>query len=250
MQEPDDDPVAVAHPMDPDASALVLAEFNHLATSFLANEDMGERRVNVLLGMVGAVAAGLGLAEDRFPDDDAFAAAVALAGVALLAFGLLTLRRLAERNLVTTSYLNGLRRIRSHYVRRDPRLTVVLPFPPPPEPIVRQEPKLFGIGKAGYVQTAAFANCLLIGVALGAAAWTVAPPVAAVAIALAGALAGWPAQMVAVRRRYRAARRDGEVTPEPDAAGGGDAGGDAGDREPTRAAAGGGARERRGPARR
>jgi hypothetical protein len=199
---------------------LLMSEYEHLTTAFHSNEEMGERRVNVFFGLIGAVYAAIGLAADQFHRDAGRAYAMTVASLALLAFGLVTLRRLMERNMATTSYLNGLRRIRAFFVRQQPELAEVLPFIPARDPLVRargkgryegkrednrpamEHARWWGIGKAGYLETAAVANCLLAAVVIGAALSPTIPIGWMLTGALVGAGGTWLAQMTWTRETY------------------------------------------------
>jgi hypothetical protein len=203
-----------SHLEDPQIK-LLMADYEHLTKSFHMNEEMGERRVNVFFGLIGAFTAALGLASDWFATDADLAGAAAVASFALLAFGVVTLRRLMERNLVTTSYLNGLRRIRAFFVWQEPELANVLPFVPRTTPHVRRrgtkrnrdgkkgEERWWGLGKAGYLESAAAANCFLAAAGVGAplsqqtAVWWW------LTLAAVAAAATWLAQMSWARATYK-----------------------------------------------
>ena len=177
-------------------------EYENLVATLLANEEAGERRVNVLVGLVVAVTAGLGLAADALGTETRLVAATAavLTGL-LLAFGLFTLRRVMKRNLDTTEIVNFLRVIRASHVLRDPSSVAVFPFVPEAKPKVRSAS--LGPGNGGILELVALANCALVGISIAAAGvamtqpsadapWAVIAIVAFVAIGVAGA---WIAQM-------------------------------------------------------
>lgn len=185
--------------------ALLMAEYEHLGTSFLSNEDMGERRVNIFLGLIAAVSAALGLAAEKVPLTLVFRLAAAAATVLLL-FGLVTLRRLMQRNLVTTDYLNGMRRIRAFFARAQPALARVLLYVPGEKPLKRErEGWRWGLGKAGYLEVVAAANCLLVVVALGG--WSWAGDSGSWWWIVLAALVAWIAQLEWTGLTYRAAAR-------------------------------------------
>lgn len=159
--------------------------------------------MNVLVGLVAAVIAGLGLAADRFVDDPRLFGWTAVgASVLLLGFGLMTLRRIMERNLATTDFLNGLRLIRIGFLLRDPAAVGLLPFMSSPDPLTRS--KGWGLGKAGFLETVALVNSVVAAVAVAVVAgvtardtipWGLAAP--------AAAMAAWVLQIAWSRRVYR-----------------------------------------------
>ena len=190
---------------------LLMTEHEQLTASFLANEEMGERRVNIFIGVIAAVMTAVGFvakgpgAEETLPKVAAGASAV------LLAFGLVTLRRVIERNLVTTEYLDGLCRIRLFFARQEPNLRPVLPYPPDEDPIVRERKS--GLRKGGHLQTVAVINCVLAALLMGTSirswnansdhGWTIAFSLGALVLL-------WFLQMCWTDRHYKegTAKRD------------------------------------------
>lgn len=183
--------------------SLLMAEYDHLAESFLSNEAMGERRINVFFGLIGAVTAVIGLMADNFQTSVDLSRAVLVASLLLFAVGCATLRRLMERNLATTEFLNGLDRIRAFFAQGRPEFIEVLPFVPVPKHRRRVKKPWWGIGRAGYLEVTAIANCLLVGGGLVVWLWHVIEPAWAVALATIAALLIWLAQMGWVQVTYR-----------------------------------------------
>lgn len=108
----------------------VLAEFGHVTSSFLSNEEMGERRVVGFVTFIALLATAVGLVAENVPDadqDDTAWIAVA-ATVAALAFGLLTFRRILKRNVETTRLLTDAQKLRQTLAGSDPVAVAVIPF--------------------------------------------------------------------------------------------------------------------------
>jgi hypothetical protein len=111
---------------------FLLAEHQFLADCFWRNEEAGERRVNFLIALVTAVAAGLvTLATsgkgDFLSKDHVYLIAIVVLLV-LLAIGLVTLRRMIRRNQVTDEYKRAMSMIRSHFREADRWLQDYYPF--------------------------------------------------------------------------------------------------------------------------
>jgi putative (di)nucleoside polyphosphate hydrolase len=152
---------------DREVQEFLRVEADHLGDSLIANEEAGERRINVFFGVLGAALAGLGLAANALSDELQTVAWLAV-GVTLLmfAFGLGTARRVMERNLATTDFLNALWVLRVTQIARNPAIAEFLPLVPSRQPRPREK-KDWLLGKAGFLETVALANSLIA--ALGAA---------------------------------------------------------------------------------
>jgi hypothetical protein len=93
---------------------LIMAEYEDLVASLRSNEELGERRLDAYLTLIAAVTAAIGLASSRFEDDTAPLIGVATVAAGLMTvFGIMTLRRMMVRNVTTSVFMNGLRRIRA-----------------------------------------------------------------------------------------------------------------------------------------
>jgi hypothetical protein len=151
---------------------FLLAEYEHLGASLLTNEDAGEKRVGVFLALIAAVTEAIGLGAERLRvDASSLGWVVLISCVVLLLYGVTTLRRIMRRNVVTTTYLNGLRRIRAAFIWRYPKLIHVLTFLPGEQPEVRERRPWWGIGSAGFLEVVATTNSLLAACAVSAAIW-------------------------------------------------------------------------------
>jgi hypothetical protein len=176
---------------------FLLSEYGHVSQAFLSNEESGERRLNVLVGLIAAVTAAIGLAfegRDRELRTLGFVAGASCA--VLLVFGLATLRRIMERNLATDEYLEALRRIREFVAAQNRSVLEVLAFAPSRQPRAPRRVEVWHLHKAGLLEITAFTNCLLTAAgssatvaALGASWWLW------VGVAVGAAGTGWWLQM-------------------------------------------------------
>lgn len=100
---------------DPDtANDIVLATFDHLQQWLLANEEMGERRLQVYLTIIGAAGVALGLVADVSKDNLTGLLLAAIgASVAVWVLGLTTLLRIGKRDVATTRAIEDLAKARS-----------------------------------------------------------------------------------------------------------------------------------------
>lgn len=201
--------------VDDQVLQLVMAEYRDLVESLRANEELGERRLDVYLTLIAATTAAIGLASSRFEESiDPLVSIAAVAAGVMLVFGLMTLRRIMQRNITTSAYMNGLRRIRAFVIRRQPEAAILLPFPPARHPIERRkEPPRYGIGKGGLLETVAALNCALSAIAVAGLIWLPVRrlPVSAVAAVLCVVLT-WIGQVKWAIRTYDRAAKHGAST--------------------------------------
>ena len=196
----------------PQIRELMMAEYEDLVTSLRSNEELGERRLDVFLTVIAAVSAAIGLASSRFEDDQTALVAVALvAASVLLIFGLMTLRRVMVRNVTTTLYRNGLRRIRAFYLQHQPDAAMLLPYPPSEKSLTRKRGALkrrkesaaenkrtswWTLGTGGLLETVAAINCGLAGLVVAASVWLLGVAlIISLLVAVVAALGIWIAQM-------------------------------------------------------
>lgn len=198
--------------LDDRAAEVLRAEFDHVASSLISNEESGERRVNILLGVIAAVIAALGVAADQL---DGFNLLGAGAGASFVLFllGLVTWRRAIQRNVATTEYLNALRRIRARWAWNDSTLAPVLSFVPTETEEVRTRNGLWGIGKAGVLETVVATNSLIVGVGV-TCTFLLWENTGAAGVALAGgcgllaAIIAWASMMCSTKRLYEELAED------------------------------------------
>ncbi len=99
---------------------LVHTTYAHALGSLERNEDMGERRFQLLLAVASAAGVAVGLVADISPEAALWAGTGAAFGLVVL--GLLTVSRLARRNVTTTGLIEGLTRIRREVAGVDDRI--------------------------------------------------------------------------------------------------------------------------------
>lgn len=194
------------HSIDDKMHVLITQEYSDLATSLRSNEELGERRLDAYLTLTAAITAAIGLASNRFEGNaDPLIAVATVAALLMLLFGFMTLRRIVERNVTTSTFKNGLRRIRAVLVQSQPEVASILAFPPEKEPVIRTKPGArFGIGAGGLLETVAALNAALAGVASGGAVWlgTAHLPLSLFAAA-AVFIVAWIVQLTWAGRLYR-----------------------------------------------
>lgn len=100
---------------------FLLAEYGHMGESLLRNEESGEKRAAFFVTLVGAAGGILGfvfgettpiVSRDHIPVTTAAVAFV------LLCLGVLTVRRLIERDIVTDQFIFALRALRRLFLTR------------------------------------------------------------------------------------------------------------------------------------
>lgn len=186
---------------------LLKAEIDHAANTLLANEEMGDRRVNTLLTIAGAAGVVFGLAVDADSVEGAtllWTAAAAFGAVAVV--GLFTLTRIMHRNVVTTELINGLNRARVPMIQADPDLAELLPFIPGKQELTRTRESIFSIGRGGHLETVSLINSLTASAAVGAAATAVSGSTLLWLVAIPALPTVWAWQMLTARKVYQSER--------------------------------------------
>lgn len=150
---------------------LLLAEHEHIAESYIRNEEDGERRVTFFMTFAAAAAAGLGFIlegeADRLSSGAIHPLVVVTLGV-VFAIGLLTLRRVITRNAASDRYKRALHRIRRYFLddADDPHLPF-LPFNPF-DPVGRPSPSWLSMGRGGWLETIALVEAMIAGALIAA----------------------------------------------------------------------------------
>jgi Flp pilus assembly protein TadB len=135
-------------------TSYLLAEYEHLSDSFLKNEELGDRRVNLFLTLVTGLIAVLAATQ---PDATA-AWAAGLLGVAV--FGVVTFRRIVYRNIKSDEYKLAIAMVRQYFLSRDPELQRFVFFSKP-DPRRRRR----AWGRGGLSETVALTNCTALAAA-------------------------------------------------------------------------------------
>jgi len=194
---------------------LVNTTYTHHLQALEHNEEMGERRVQQLFTIASAVAVALGFVADGDAGGETtlWAASGAASVVGLV--GLLTVMRLARRNIATTKLINGLTSVRAE-ADEDERLRPLFAYssyePRPARTQARVPAKgglvdIAGCGTAAFVGVAALCGILAGKPFAGAALAGIA-----VAAGLLVAVAAWLLQVSLVNRLYKAeAERQGSA---------------------------------------
>jgi putative (di)nucleoside polyphosphate hydrolase len=167
-------------------------------------EELGERRLDAYLTVIAAVTAAIGLASSRFEDDISSLVVVAVVAATLvLIFGLMTLRRIIGRNVATSDFMNGLRRIRAFLVQANPEAATILPYPPKHQPIQRRRDSVWRLGNAGLLETVAAVNGGLAAVIVaGTTRLAEGSVLLSLLSGLVAAVLGWPAQLKWAKDTY------------------------------------------------
>jgi ADP-ribose pyrophosphatase YjhB (NUDIX family) len=116
-----------------EAKELLLEDYRYLADSFWKNEQVGETRVNWLIGIVTAVAGVLVTlaSSERGPSGGLLRLIIISALLSLLVFGIFTLLRVIKRNNVTDGYKqdrDAIRQIFKDHFDGDHMLLYYQPF--------------------------------------------------------------------------------------------------------------------------
>jgi 8-oxo-dGTP pyrophosphatase MutT (NUDIX family) len=175
---------------------FLLAELEHCADSMLRNEESGESRVNVFVGLAAVVGAVLPMVFDKV----GWVAVKVALGI-LLGFGWLTLLRLIRRNTQTDTYKNDLAILRRCFVPSadDPR-RLLLPFDPH---VLKPREASFLPRKIGWLETVALVEAVIAGAL--AAVLVLDPPSRALSMGAGAALVTWCLAIGTARLAYRSA---------------------------------------------
>jgi putative (di)nucleoside polyphosphate hydrolase len=191
--------------------ALLLETYIDRQRLMVTNEDMGERRFQVLMTVVGAVGIALGLVAGRF--DVASLQATALLMALLLALlGYATLMRVARRDVATSRLKAELLRIREFVASGRPDLAAVLPYMAEKPAGLRARP-LYPSG--GLVDLVAMVTAAFAGIALGTLLGGRVDNLTTVSGAIGAAALAWLGMAMMVRRVYRSAGILSEGAPTP-----------------------------------
>jgi 8-oxo-dGTP pyrophosphatase MutT (NUDIX family) len=157
------------HP-SPDAKEFLLEEYRSLSKALEVNEEIGETRVNWLIGIVTAVLGGVVaiLAADKPTVPEAARQLIAMGFLlGLLIVGYITLRRILKRNAKTDGFKKDLRRIRDIFRDYyDPNRVLIgyQGFAAGPRPRTKKAGRKYG----GLADLVSALNSLIIAALVGA----------------------------------------------------------------------------------
>jgi hypothetical protein len=183
---------------DADAKEFLLEEYRSLSTTLLTNEEVGETRVNWLIGIVTAVIGGLVAmvtAEKRGVFENSLQLIVIGILLGLLILGLITLSRILKRNATTDGLIKDIKRIREifrDYYDPDSVLLNYRAFGPPPGRSDKKEDRKFG----GLADLVSALNSLVIAAIAGAILFSLSTGLSWTGAAAAFCLSLW------LHRRY------------------------------------------------
>lgn len=144
---------------------LMRMEYEYLTASFLANEEMGEKRIALFVTLTAGLGAAAGFAYEKM-GGQAFPELWLGVNLAWLLFGYLTLLRILKRNKTTDDHIHRLQVLRQWFVApEDEAARRYLPF----DPYGSWKPPREGLdfhGNGGYAEVVAFVNSMIAG-ALG-----------------------------------------------------------------------------------
>jgi hypothetical protein len=192
--------------MDPSADFL-MKEYERRSQWMLKDEELGEKRATFFLALAGVAGAVFTFGVDKghvlYAGWRSSLAAAALSAL-LLALGLVTVRRLIMRNIVTDRHFYALRDIARQFISRERATAVGNAFGELYEPLPERSLDVVGVGRGGWFEIVAEVNALLGGVCPGALAyWAFGSPVVTVIVIAAGAAATWSAQRLYGARLIR-----------------------------------------------
>lgn len=152
-----------------DRNEFLLREYDYYAEAFRHSEELGEKRVSSFLTFAAVVAAGLGVVlGDRGLGTTEALAAVAISAASVLLLGQVTLARVIKRDLTSDEYKRAMGLLRGWFVAEDPSVEAYL-YHKPGAALSQRGVRLFD-GKGGWAETMVWANGLLAGATVAAAA--------------------------------------------------------------------------------
>lgn len=181
--------------------ALLLSTYESREALLMENEVLGERRLQVLLTVVGAAGVAIGLVADQVTDEALLAIAAAVSGL-LMILGFLTNMRVAQRDTATGWYKADLYRMRRYVAGGNRRLAHALPYMDDDAPQLRRRP--WYPSRGGLVEFVGILTAILGGVAgfcASYARWSSIP--ASSGSGLVAMVVLWLLQIWAVRSIYR-----------------------------------------------
>jgi 8-oxo-dGTP pyrophosphatase MutT (NUDIX family) len=155
------------------ADEFFLHDFAYLGQSLIANEEQGEKRVTFFITLVTAAVGALGFfgdkMEPRFAEPWPMVAAFALSGLSL--FGIQTMRRVVERNVVSDGLKLRMDRVRRFFTRVRPSAYRPFLSYDPDRPKARDFKPVPLRGSGGWLDTVVMVNSAILGAVAGLLVW-------------------------------------------------------------------------------
>lgn len=183
---------------------FLLAEYEHLVESLLRNEESGEKRATFFVSIAGAAAAVLAFAfggDTSIVPRERVPPAAAVSAALLLVLGLLTVRRLIERHIVTDRYIFALRSLRRAFLTPDDAQGLPNAFFKLYEQFEPRKVNVFSLGKGGWLETIALINAVLAGFTAAIAVRSISLSWPSIWPGLAAFAATWTSQILYARRK-------------------------------------------------
>lgn len=179
---------------------MVHTSYTHALESLERNEEMGERRFQLLLAVASAAGVAVGLVADvSQPRVTLWVGAGASMVLAVL--GLLTVSRLARRNATTTSLIKQLSNLRREAMAEDSLLRAFMVYDP--YIALPRRTQNWAPTKGGLIDLAGCMTALFTGIAVLLGGLALSLPVLPVVLgALATVIAAWLAQVPFIRHLY------------------------------------------------
>lgn len=194
--------------LGPESVDLLMAEHQQAIDMYRHSEELGERRVNFFLTLMTAVLAALAIGDDPLVEDGHVDGVFWALLIGLLLFGLVTLARIAHRNLRSTQQLRALNRIRTYFVEREPELAERLEFFDPDGPWRGKPWHHVFHSKGGLADTVSLVNSFVVaGIAALAVATRTSDWYMIAPAGVAAGVVGWLVQYAYVRAVYEKERR-------------------------------------------
>ena len=151
----------------PHSDEFLLQEYERLWTSFLNNEESGDKRVTFLWTLAGALLAGLGaLATNEKMQEarhlDLILIFGCVASVMVFLFGWQTFARVLRRNCASDGHKRRLDKIRECFSKDEKIKAALLPYE-----AESRKFKYNPFSRGGYAETVALINSMLAGLAAG-----------------------------------------------------------------------------------
>ncbi|HEX6421887.1 MAG TPA: RNA pyrophosphohydrolase [Acidimicrobiales bacterium] len=181
--------------------ALLLSTYDTREALLMENEALGERRLQMLLTVVGAAGVAVGLVANEVTDEALLTIAAAVSGL-LTILGFLTNMRVAQRDTATSWYKADLDRMRRYVTAGNSGLAHALPNMGGDAPQLRRRP--WYPSRGGLVDIVGVLTAIFGGIAgfcASYAGWRSLP--ASLATGLVAIVGLWLVQISAVRSIYR-----------------------------------------------